>query len=182
MMAIQIYRHYIEPKYTDLVLWRPYAGFWIYPPEKRNGLDYPLKLGMTIGRNIQPNIDKEQLESLPKKMRDQIIERFKGETGFRPNITLRDSIANLIISATHRIDKILGIKVEYVSPKDIEIFEYLKSEDWRDFIPVIRGLAYLIGHGVGFEHQKIDAAKKLLKLEIEKWVEKGYDRARKEGW
>lgn len=177
-MAKQIYRHYIEPSETGLVFWDTYTGFWIFPSEIRNGIIYPEKIGISIGRNIKPKIDKEMINRLPKKFSKQIFARYKGETGFFPKRTIADIVRNMLITAAKRVEKILGVGVKYTTPKEIEIFEFIKTENYEEFIPILYGYSMLMGMAAKMKRLNKNRAfelKKKLKRHLDYWFDKGYE-------
>jgi hypothetical protein len=126
---------------NNLVFWNPYFSVIFAPEKVIDNRYFSAKIMVTIGRELKQNIDKEQIDKLPKKFK----EKFNKEIGS----SLTESLIKFLKGIYKKSLKLLGSKVE-VDEKKFQIFEYMKydftAEDKEKYENMLYGMA--IGYGM----------------------------------
>jgi len=151
---------------NDMVFWNTYFSV-IYAGQKEiNGRHFPAKIMITIGRELKPEINKEDLKNLP----DEYKKKFEQESGK----SVRTSLIGFFKSAYLKVGKFLGINVsDSEKEKRFQIYEYMKINQSEDGKVILENMLFGLGLAYGLLGKKLKIPYDVLIERAEEIVDRG---------
>ncbi|MHA1868837.1 MAG: hypothetical protein ACTSXD_12410 [Candidatus Heimdallarchaeaceae archaeon] len=181
--------HSEGPK-SNMLLWNTYFRTMYVEPKRTETGEHSSCVMLTIGRRIKSaeEIDRKAVETLPKRVRDQILTKYSSETLKKAPLTLKDKFQNAVLESINKINRTILKTIGITMIKEagnVEIFEYLKLRKVEDILPIIYGSFMALGvlcYMNDLNLKEILDLRRKLELKLGKFLMLGYDRAKKKNW